>query len=231
MEKYLQLEWGKNMVFRDSLKLLVASLEQLPNSLAKTSRENFFNLHEVVSQIYPVSNVKLLDRKGIFCYDYVDSFARLDELALPPRTAFYNKLGGVECSEVDYAYAQHVFANFQCENLKDYMQLYLLSDMCVLADVFQMFRQNSLDEYQLDPAYFVSAPQLALNALFKHIDKPIPLITDPEMYRMIQPNIRGGICQASVCYARANNKLLGSLYDSTKPISYIIKVDANNLYC
>ena len=69
------------------------------------------------------------------------------------------------------------------------MQLYLLSYICLLADVFQMFRNNSLDKYQLDPTYFVSAPQLAWNALLKHIDRLIPLITDPEMYRMIQPNI------------------------------------------
>ena len=93
-----------------------------------------------------------------------------------------------------------------------------------------MFRNNSLNEYQLDPAYFVSAPQLAWNALLKHINQSIPLITDPEMYRMIQSNIRGGICHASVRSARANNKLMGSLYDPTKPTSYIIEVHANNLY-
>ena len=53
------------------------------------------------------------------------------------------------------------------------MVLYLLSDNCLLADVFQAFRKNSLDKYQLDPAYYVSAPQLAWNALLKHIDRPI----------------------------------------------------------
>ena len=110
------------------------------------------------------------------------------------------------------------------------MQLYLLSDICLLADVFQMFRNNSLNEYQLDLAYFLSAPQLTWNALLKHIDRPIQLITDPEMYRMIQPNIRGSNCHASVRYARANNKLMGSLYDPTQPTSYIMEVDANNLY-
>ena len=47
---------------------------------------------------------------------------------------------------------------------------------------------------------------------------------------MIHPNNRGGICHASVRYARANNKLMGSLYDRTKPTSYIMYVDANNLY-
>ena len=76
----------------------------------------------------------------------------------------------------------------------------------------------------------MNALQLALNALLKFINWPIPLITDPEMYRMIQPNIRGEICHASVRYARANNKLMGSLYDSTKPTSFIMEVDANNLY-
>ena len=99
-----------------------------------------------------------------------------------------------------------------------------------MADVFQAFRNNSLDEYQLDPAYYVSALQLAWNAFLKHIDRPIPLITDPEMYRMIEPNIRGGICHASVRYARANNKLMGLLYDPRQPTSYIMELDANNLY-
>ena len=50
------------------------------------------------------------------------------------------------------------------------------------------------------------------------------------MYRMIQPSVRGGICHVSVRYARANNKLMGALYDPTKPTSYILYVDANNLY-
>ena len=91
------------------------------------------------------------------------------------------------------------------------MQLYLLSDICLLGNVFQIFRNNSLNEYQLDPALSLSAPQLAWNALRKHINRPIPLITDPEMYRILQPNIRGGICQASVRYAQAYNNQLGSL--------------------
>ena len=110
------------------------------------------------------------------------------------------------------------------------MKFYLLSDICLLAHVDQMFRNNYLDEYQLDPAYFVSAPQLAWKVLLKHIKQSIPLSTDPEMYRVIQPNIRGGICHASVCYARVNNKLIGSVYDPTKPTSYIMEVDANKLY-
>ena len=87
-----------------------------------------------------------------------------------------------------------------------------------------------MDEYQLEPAYFVIAPQLAWNALLKYIDRSIPLITDSEKFRMIHPNIRCGICHGSVVFARANNMLMGSLYDPRSPTSYIIKVDANKLY-
>ena len=50
------------------------------------------------------------------------------------------------------------------------------------------------------------------------------------MYRMIQFNIWGSICHVSVRYASANNKLIGQLYDPSKPSSYIVDVDANNLY-
>ena len=93
----------------------------------------------MVTDVYPEEDVELLERKGVFCYDYIDSFARLDEPALPPREAFFNKLGNMECSQADYSHAQHVWDNFHCSSLKEYMALYLLSDICLLADVFQAF--------------------------------------------------------------------------------------------
>ena len=184
----------------------------------------------MVRNVYPKADVELLKQNGVFCYDYIDSLAWLDEAALPPRKAIFNKLGGVECSQAEYAHAQHVWENFHCQSLKEYMVLYLLSDICLLADVFQAIRNNSLDEYQLDLAYFLSAPQLAWNALLKYIDQAILLIIDLEMYHMIHPNIRGCIFRASVRYARANNKLMGSLYDPRQPTSYIMEIDTNNLY-
>ena len=197
------------MVFRDSLQFLSASLEQLATSLAKVGGENFQNFHDVVTDVYPEADVKLLQRKDVFCNDYLDFVGRLDKPALSFRKAFFNKLGSVECSPAEYARAQHVWDIFHFSCLKEYMALYLLSDICLLANVFRAFRNQFLDEYQLDLVYFVSAPQLAWNELIKHFDRPIPLITDTEIYRMIQPNMRCGICDASVRYARAYNKLMG----------------------
>ena len=149
------------MVFCDSLQFLLAFLEKLTASLAKACRGKFYNPHELVSQIYLGSDVELLERTGVICYNYVDCFALLDEQALPPRAAFFNQLSESECMEADYAQAQQEFENFQCESLKDYMQLYFLCDIWMLSDVFQMIQNNSNNEYLLGPAYFVSAPQLA----------------------------------------------------------------------
>ena len=142
MEKYLQVEWGPNMVFRDSLQFLSALMEQLAASLTKVGRENFKNFHDVVTDVYPETDVELLERKGVFFYNSLDSFARLDEPSLPSREDFFNKLGGVECLPANYAHAQHVWENFHCSSLKEYMALYILSDICMLADVFQSYRNN-----------------------------------------------------------------------------------------
>ena len=161
MEKNLQVQLGDDMVFCDSLQFLSASLEQLVVSLNMTSRDKFINLHKVISITCLNSDVALLERKGVFCCDYIDLFERLDEPTLHNRKAFSNKLSGEECSEADYAHAQHIWTEFNCKTLKDYMSLYLLSDIYLLADVFETFQNKSHEEYQLDPAYYVSAPQLA----------------------------------------------------------------------
>ena len=84
--------------------------------------------------------------------------------------------------------------------------------------------------YKLDPAYFLSAPQLSWNALLRFIKRPIELMHDSEMYRIIQPSIRGELCQASVRYAQANNKYMGSLYRPNEKSVFIIYFDFTNLY-
>ena len=84
--------------------------------------------------------------------------------------------------------------------------------------------------YELDPAHYVSAPQLSWDAMLKQTRVNLELITDPEMYRMLSNAMRGGVCMISGRYSKANNKYMGSLYDCSKPTNYIIYLDANNLY-
>ena len=152
---------------------MFSSLEALSVSLIKSGHHNFKQLHEVIENRNKNANVELLERKGIFCYDYLDSFVRLAETKLPERAQFFSKLTSAECKPKDYEHTERVWAEFSCKTLNDYMCVYLLPDICILADVFEAFRANSLEEYQLDPAYYMSALQLAWSALLKFINRSI----------------------------------------------------------
>ena len=102
--------------------------------------------------------------------------------------------------------------------------------MLQLADVFEAFRNMALETYGLDPAYYVSTPQLSWDAMLKITGVSIELISDPAMFRMVDSGIRGGGCMISTRFAHANNEELGDDYDLNKPKGWIKGLDANNLY-
>ena len=160
--------------------------------------------------------------KGVFPYEYAKAIEQLSETKLPPIEAFYSTLRREACTQSDYKYAQQIWNAFNCKTLEDYLKLYLISDVCLLADVFHNFRDICYRNYKLDPAYFISAPQLSWNSMFKMLNLELELISDHQMYRLIQPNIRGGICHASGRYAKANNKNKGALYNPNEPSNYLM---------
>ena len=91
----------------------------------------------------------------------MDSWERFNETELPPKKEFYNKLNLEDITDKDYLYAQKVWNTFKIKNLGEYHDLYVQSDTSLLADVFENFRKVCAEIYQLDPAYFLSAPGLA----------------------------------------------------------------------
>ena len=108
----------------------------------------------------------------------------------------------------------------------------LIADVLILADVFERFRDLCLDPayLALDPAHYVSAPQLSWDGMLKHTRIVLELIHDHEMFRTIDEGMRGGVCMISQRFARANNPKMGPEFDPNKPTSYIAYLDANNLY-
>ena len=87
---------------------------------------------------------------------------KLDETSLPPNEAFYSKLTGEGITDEDYQHAQTVWKEFNIESLKDYHNLYNLSDVLLLADVFENFRNICTNHYGLNPAWYYSAPGLEM---------------------------------------------------------------------
>ena len=109
----------------------------------------------------------LLLRKGVYSYEYMDTCERFSEISLPSKKDFYSNVNMEDISDIDYRHANNAFKRFKLENLEDYHDLYIQSDMLLLADVFNNFRDMCVKEYELDPAHFLSLPRLAWQACLK----------------------------------------------------------------
>ena len=101
-----------------------------------------------------------------------------------------------DISDIDYRHANNVSKRFKLENLGDYHDLYVQSDMLLLADVFNNFRDMCIKEYELDPAHFLSLLGLAWQACLKKSKIELELLTDYDMLLMVEEGIRGGICHS-----------------------------------
>ena len=175
------------------------------------------------------NNSSLFTRKGVYPYDYVTSFERLKETKLPPKEVFCSKLYNTHITDEDYQHAHNVWNAFSCQTLQDYHDIYLQSDVLLLADVFENFRKACFEHYKLDPAHYYTVPGLAWDACLKETKQKLQLLTDYDMLMMFEKGIRGGITHISKRYAEANNKYMKE-FDKTKPSTFIQYLDANSLY-
>ena len=219
-EKYISFSISQ-LKFLDSFQFMASSLEKLVDA---TDKSNF----KITKQEFGDKTGVIL-RKGVYPYEYIDSHERFNETQLPPIETFYSKLSDETVSQNDYEYAQNVWKEFNCKTLGDYHDLYLKSDVTLLADVFQTFRKTCMEAYKLDPLHYYTAPGLSWDALLKYTKIDLELLTDMDMHLFIEKGMRGGISMVSKRHAKANNPYTAD-YDSKITNNYIMYYDANNLY-
>ena len=138
----------------------------------------------------------LLLRKVIYTYEYMDDWENSNETKLPEKEEFYSNLNLEDITDADYMHAKRVCNYFEIKKLGEYHDLYLESDVSLLADVFENFRKMCLKIYQLDPAKFLSAPGLAWQAALKKTKVKLDLLTDTDMLLMVEKGIRRLICHS-----------------------------------
>ncbi|CAG2230513.1 unnamed protein product [Mytilus edulis] len=224
MEKYISFSLGC-MDFIDSLQFMSSSLQKLVENLAKEGSSKFRHM----TSHFGEEQISLLLRKQVYPYEYFVSEAKFVETQLPPIENFYSTLSGEGITTLDYAHAQQVWQLFNIQNLGQYHDLYVLSDVLALADVFENFREICLNYYGLDAAHFYTSPGLAWQAALKMTGVKLELLTDIDMHLFIEKGLRGGISMISHRHAKANNKHVPS-YDQNQPINHVMYLDANNLY-
>lgn len=208
--------------FIDSYRFLPVSILKLTESL---SEHDFIETRKLV----PQDKMNLVLRKGVFCYDYIDSFEKFSDTTLPPIDNFYNKLNEEALDPDDYEHACKVWRELEIQTLGEYNDFYVKLDVTLLCDIMQEFRSTCFESYGLDPLHCFTSPGLAWQAMLKETKCNLELITDIDMLLMFESGIRGGITQSITRQVKANHKYLPD-YNSNEESVYLGYFDANNLY-
>lgn len=250
-EKFLSfsLSYGRNMYeirFVDSASFLSSSLEKLAEGL---TIGEFVRTKQMVqpftrgkSSLEAMLMLRLMIQKGVYCYEYMTEWKRFAEKQLPEihafisrltyETAQFNKLTEKQQAHLKerYRHAHIVWTAFGCSDIGDYHDLYLHSDVALLADVFEVYRDMSMEKFGLDPCNYYTLPGIAFDSMLKKTGVELELLHDLDKYLMWEDGKIGGISgTGGVRYAKANNPYVPG-YDETKPNSYLMYCDANALY-
>ena len=217
-QKFRTLEFSK-FLFLDSLALLDAPLDKLVDNLLVDGIPELKILRN--SLIYKNNTQrKLLLRKGIFPYEWCDSYNKLiSTTEFPPHEVFYSHLKESNISDDDYQHGRKTYEIFQCKNMLDYMKLYCFLDTILLAECIMRFRQEIIEEFGLCCENYISLPQLAFDCMLKFTKAEIEQMSDPDMIYMIESNIRGGVSYVNTRHVNVQN--------TNDSLTYL---DINNLY-
>ena len=242
-EKFINIGFDSLSV-KDSFSFISASIDKLvsmtkyDNTDEKDRRkwvlrnnwQSNFGYSSKNDSIKTEKCLDLLTEKGVYPYDYMNSFDKFNDEHLPSKEQFYSRLTEEDLTNDDYKKAKQIWKHFGIKNMGEYHDLYLKTDVLLLTDVFENFRDMCLSYYGLDPVYYYTLPNFAFDAMLKLTGIEMDLVYDQEMYEMIEAGLRGGMTQTTCKKVEANNKYMGSDYDKNKASSYINYLDANNLY-
>ena len=157
LEKYMAFIVNRNIAFIDSMQFMDSSLDSLVKNLVD---KDFVYLTKEFEGEY----LKVVKKKGIYPYEYMNSFRKFDETNLPSKDKFFSSLKDESISKEDYERAENVWNIFDIKNFGEYHDLYLKTDVLLLCDVLDKFINTCLNYYGLDPCHYFSSPRLAWDA-------------------------------------------------------------------
>ena len=167
-----------------------------------------------------------MSQKGVYPYDFMDSFEKFNQTKLPTKDQFYSILNDQHITNDEYEHAKKVWKTFKIKTMDKYHNLYFGSDVLLLTDVFENFRKTCMQHYKLDPCHYFMSPGLSWDAMLKMTNIKLELMTDIDMFQFIEKGMRV-VSYIANRYGKANNKYMKE-YDEKAPSKYIMYLDANN---
>jgi hypothetical protein len=207
-----------------------------------------YSKFENILKEFKKEDLHLVLRKGIYPYEWVDSYDKFSKQLPINKEEWYSTLGDKHIKDSDLEFAKKVYNHFKCKNFGEYHNLYLKMDTILLKDVIDNFRKTSYENYRLDPVYYFSAPGLSNAASLKFTGQELGLLKDRDTYEIYEKGVRGGPSMVPHRHAIANNcyfydeksgkvikltkekAMEKGIWNSKKHISFILYLDANNLY-
>ena len=120
-----------------------------------------YNNLKYTSEELKGNKLHLMSKKGVYPYNYTDSFEKFDQTELPTKEHFYSILNHQDITNDEYDHAEKVWKMFKLKNVGDYHDFYLGSDVLLLTDVFENFRKTYMQYYKLDPCNYFTSPGLS----------------------------------------------------------------------
>ena len=190
LEKYMAFAVNKNLVFIDSMQFMNLSLDKLVKNI---NDKDFTYLSEEFSG----KKLKLVKQKGVYPYEYMNSFKKFSKHELSDKSKFFSSLKDSGINEKEYKKAVNVWKVFKIKNLGECHDLYLKTDILLSVDVFEKYVETCLNYYRLEPCHYFSSSGLSWDAMLKMTGIKLELISDVDMHLFIEKGMRGGISYIS----------------------------------
>ena len=134
--------------------------------------------------------------KACFPYEFITK-ENIYNKELPPIENYYSSLKLDNISEEDYDKTLEIYEKLNCKNIKEYLDIYLKLDICLQADIFNVFRNCIWNKFEVDCSKYITSCSLSLDLMLKYTGVKIELIRDISIFDYVNSSILGGVCIAS----------------------------------
>ena len=163
---------------------------------------------------------KYLTKKLAYPYEF---FNCIEDYQKPvnnlKKEDFFSKLKNKCPDDEEIERTKEIIKIFNIKNGEELTEIYLKSDVLLLASVFEKFIKVSVNEFKNNPLYCVSLPGYTWECGLKYTGINLQTLQDKDLILTLENNIRGGISSA-----------MGDRYVKSNENKKILYVDANNLY-